>query len=80
MEGASEMETVRVGTIYAEPYHYPHDDSFDPWTTALVIIDMQRDCEGNSHLSRDSSLIGAQSAKKVATLTVRATMFMRLVL
>lgn len=31
-------------SIDAEPYKWPHDGSFDPATTALVIIDMQRDC------------------------------------
>ncbi|KAJ9614080.1 hypothetical protein H2200_002216 [Cladophialophora chaetospira] len=34
------------GSIAAEPYDYPHDASFGPETTALVVIDMQRDfCE-----------------------------------
>lgn len=31
--------------IRAEPYHWPHDASFTPQNTALVIIDMQRDCK-----------------------------------
>lgn len=31
--------------IEATPYKWPHDSTFDPKTTALVIIDMQRDCE-----------------------------------
>jgi len=32
-------------SIEAEPYSWPHDGSFDPKTTALVVIDMQNDCE-----------------------------------
>lgn len=31
--------------IKAAPYNYPHDASLGPDTTALVIIDMQRDCK-----------------------------------
>jgi hypothetical protein len=31
--------------IEALPYRWPHDSSFDPKTTALVIIDMQKDCK-----------------------------------
>lgn len=31
--------------IDAVPYRWPHDSSFDPKTTALVIIDMQKDCK-----------------------------------
>ena len=31
--------------IVAEPYPFPHDASLSPNTTALVVVDMQRDCE-----------------------------------
>ena len=31
--------------VPAEPYRFPHDASLGPDTTALVVIDMQRDCE-----------------------------------
>jgi len=31
--------------IEASPYKWPHDSTFDTKTTALVIIDMQKDCE-----------------------------------
>ena len=37
----SKMES----SIDAAPYRWPHDGSFDPKTTALVIIDMQKDCK-----------------------------------
>ncbi|CAG8889932.1 unnamed protein product [Penicillium egyptiacum] len=36
---------VRKGQLPAIPYDWPHDASFTPYTTALVIIDMQKDCE-----------------------------------
>lgn len=32
------------GPIKATPYNWPHDASLGPQTTALVLIDMQRDC------------------------------------
>jgi nicotinamidase-related amidase len=38
--------------IAAEPYRYPHDGSFSPQTTALLIIDMQRDfCERGGYIT-----------------------------
>ena len=36
---------AKKGQIEAVPYDWPHDASFSKFTTALVIIDMQRDCE-----------------------------------
>ena len=35
---------VRKGQIPAVPYDWPHDATLTPYTTALVIIDMQKDC------------------------------------
>ena len=32
-------------SVEATPYRWPHDGSLDPKTTALVIIDMQKDCK-----------------------------------
>jgi len=32
-------------SVIAEPYNWPHDGTFSPQTTALVIIDMQMDCK-----------------------------------
>lgn len=32
-------------SVEALPYMWPHDGSLDPKTTALVIIDMQKDCK-----------------------------------
>jgi hypothetical protein len=36
---------VKKGQIPAQPYDWPHDATLTPFTTALVIIDMQKDCE-----------------------------------
>lgn len=36
---------VRKGQLAATPYDWPHDCTFTPYTTALVIIDMQKDCK-----------------------------------
>lgn len=35
---------VKKGQITAVPYDWPHDATMTPFTTALVIIDMQKDC------------------------------------
>ena len=36
---------ARKGQIEAIPYDWPHDAGFSPFTTAFVVVDMQRDCE-----------------------------------
>ena len=36
---------VKKGQVEASPYDWPHDATFSPFTTALLIIDMQRDCK-----------------------------------
>ncbi|KAJ5751972.1 hypothetical protein N7520_008889 [Penicillium odoratum] len=42
---------VRKGQLPAIPYDWPHDASFTPYTTALVIIDMQKDfCATNGYM------------------------------
>jgi len=45
----SSVSTISVDRmepdIEALPYRWPHDGSFDPKTTALIIIDMQMDCK-----------------------------------
>lgn len=35
---------VKKGQVPALPYDWPHDATLTPYTTALVIIDMQKDC------------------------------------
>lgn len=35
----------KKGQILAQPYDWPHDASFSPFKTALVVIDMQKDCK-----------------------------------
>ncbi|DAA78813.1 TPA_exp: Uncharacterized protein A8136_2598 [Trichophyton benhamiae CBS 112371] len=34
---------VKKGQVTAVPYDWPHDATFTPFTTALVVVDMQRD-------------------------------------
>jgi hypothetical protein len=36
---------LAVRRVDAQPYNWPHDAPMDSKTTALVIIDMQKDCE-----------------------------------
>jgi Isochorismatase family len=36
---------VKKGQISAIPYDWPHDATMTPFTTALVVIDMQKDCK-----------------------------------
>lgn len=42
------LSKTKQGQLDAVPYDWPHDASFNKFTTALVIIDMQRDCESDS--------------------------------
>lgn len=35
---------INSGPVDAKPYQWPHDGEFNRTNTALVIIDMQRDC------------------------------------
>lgn len=52
-ESTPDMETLTNGDaaslldgrISARPYNWPHDSSLDRSTTALVIVDMQKDCK-----------------------------------
>jgi hypothetical protein len=53
---------AKKGQVTAIPYDWPHDATMTPFTTALVIIDMQRDCmfglnQSNVGLSSDNSLL-----------------------
>ena len=40
---------VKKGQIEAVPYDWPHDAGFSPFNSALVVMDMQRDCALISH-------------------------------
>ncbi|KAJ6016181.1 isochorismatase family hydrolase [Penicillium herquei] len=43
---------VRKGQLQAAPYDWPHDASFSPYTTGLVIVDMQRDfCDAAGYMA-----------------------------
>jgi len=44
-------DVPKQSIIIANPYWWPHDASFGIENTALVIIDMQRDCETNTSIS-----------------------------
>jgi hypothetical protein len=52
-EYTPDMETLTIsdaaslgdGQVSARPYNWPHDSSLDKSTTALVIVDMQKDCK-----------------------------------
>ncbi|EME84469.1 uncharacterized protein MYCFIDRAFT_152694 [Pseudocercospora fijiensis CIRAD86] len=45
--------------VNAEPYAWPHDGRLNPQTTALVVVDMQRDfCEEGGYLSHQGYDIG----------------------
>jgi hypothetical protein len=36
---------LTAGRVNSQPYNWPHDAPMDSKTTALVIIDMQKDCK-----------------------------------
>jgi hypothetical protein len=36
---------LAAGRVDAQPYNWPHDAPMDSKTTALVVIDMQKDCQ-----------------------------------
>ncbi|PQE09289.1 isochorismatase family hydrolase protein [Rutstroemia sp. NJR-2017a BVV2] len=40
----SDAVSLDDGQVSARPYNWPHDSSLDKSTTALVIVDMQKDC------------------------------------
>lgn len=42
--GLSYAMRVNSGPVSAKPYQWPHDGELNKNNTALVIIDMQRDC------------------------------------
>ncbi|KAF2653196.1 isochorismatase family protein [Lophiostoma macrostomum CBS 122681] len=52
-----------TSVIEAQPYPWPHDSSFNPQTSALIIIDMQKDfcCHGGYLDSQGISLEPTQS-------------------
>lgn len=52
--------------VEASPYMWPHDSSFDRKTTALVIIDMQRDCKLGFLLFRGAHLISQPSEPTIS--------------
>lgn len=65
---------VRKGQLPAIPYDWPHDATFTPYTTALVIIDMQKDCTYDETLcTYDANTIPfKQSAHRAGIWSIRA--------
>lgn len=65
------------GQLKAKPYLWPHDASLHPQTTALVVIDMQRDCtttEAHIHVKRHIlTRLEKKSVKKAAISPIKAT-------
>ncbi|KAJ5087935.1 Isochorismatase-like protein [Penicillium angulare] len=54
---------VRKGQLPALPYDWPHDATFTPYTTALVIIDMQKDfCAPGGYMEYQGYDISAAQA------------------
>lgn len=56
-----------ASSIEAVPYKWPHDSSFDSKTTALVIIDMQKDCKYNSIHLHPTFILHSSSSFQVFT-------------
>lgn len=57
---------VKRGQVTATPYDWPNDATFTPYTTALVLIDMQRDCKlATSHESLSLSLLKWQVGRLI---------------
>ena len=68
--------------IQARPYDWPHEGSLNLSSTALVVVDMQRDCTLSK--TREVTQCGSddlvrKSVKKAATYGIRATIYQRLV-
>jgi hypothetical protein len=50
-------ESIMVPQVEARPYSWPIDGGFNPRTTALVIVDMQKDCEFSTPSQRVKAFI-----------------------
>ncbi|BCR89203.1 cysteine hydrolase family protein [Aspergillus chevalieri] len=54
---------VRKGQIAAIPYDWPHDATLTPYTTALVVVDMQKDfCASGGYMEYQGYDISASQA------------------
>ena len=59
--------------ISAQPYDWPHDGTLSPRTTALVVIDMQNDCQSLRFTSLDRQMLNAQHAHPPQSARKRGT-------
>ncbi|KAJ5921115.1 isochorismatase family hydrolase [Penicillium verhagenii] len=51
---------IRRGQLHAAPYDWPHDATFTPYSTALVIIDMQKDfCYPGGYMAAEGHNVSA---------------------
>lgn len=66
--------TIPGAQVSADPYNWPHDASLSPQTTAVIIVDMQRDCRRIGEDQLLSSAHSTQFAKLAAILTVKDVM------
>ncbi|KAI5307709.1 hypothetical protein KEM55_007619, partial [Ascosphaera atra] len=49
---SASLHKTKKGQVRASPYDWPHDATFTPFLTALVVVDMQRDfCSPNGFLN-----------------------------
>ncbi|KAJ5933652.1 Isochorismatase-like protein [Penicillium verhagenii] len=54
---------IRRGQLHAAPYDWPHDATFTPFSTALVIVDMQKDfCYPGGYMECEGYDISASRA------------------
>ena len=60
------MTTIQ-NQIEAFPYNWPHDASLNSQTTALVVVDMQRDCMPVLSLLKRSDLLWIVTAPPVCS-------------
>ena len=75
--GSAQKMQQKEHYVKARPYFWPHDRTLAASNTALVVIDMQRDCPPPFHpvLAR-LDLTTSQSAKKAAISRIKAMIFL----
>lgn len=76
------QQRVKRGQILAVPYDWPHDATMTPFTTALVMVDLQKDCTLHSFLDANANAnefqyvrLGAIWIIKVMILTMLCLLY-----
>nr|OQO31177.1 hypothetical protein B0A51_01556 [Rachicladosporium sp. CCFEE 5018] len=65
---------MHANRVHASPYEWPHEGGLNPQTTALVIIDMQRDfCEEGGYLTHQGYSVAPTRAIIPALQSLLAT-------